>query len=84
MMRTTLSLDEDVAKRLERLQRQRKTSWRALVNEVLRRGLSNLESRPKPLRRPYRTHPVSAGRLLVPSLDDVATALEIAEGERHR
>lgn len=84
MMRTTLSLDDDIAKRLERLQRQRRLSWRALVNDLLRRGLSDLESGPKSTRRPYRTRHVSAGRLLVPSLDDVATALAIAEGEQHR
>ncbi|HEY3053078.1 MAG TPA: hypothetical protein VGK04_06775 [Thermoanaerobaculia bacterium] len=83
-MRTTLSLDDDVARQLEHLQREKRTSWKLLINEVLRRGLAAGEMAPKKSRPKYRTRPVSAGRLLIPTLDDVANALEIAEGERHR
>lgn len=83
-MRTTLSLDDDVARQLERLQREKQASWKDLVNEVLRQGLAVVGSAPRRSRRTYRTRPVSAGRLLIPSIDDVTTALEIAEGDRHR
>ena len=37
-MRTTLTLDEDVAAILERLRKSRDTSLKDLVNEALRRG----------------------------------------------
>ena len=34
-MRTTLTLDDDVAKEIEKLRRQRGTKWKVLVNEAL-------------------------------------------------
>jgi hypothetical protein len=39
-MRTTLTLDDDVAARLRRLAERRRTSFKEVVNAVLRRGLS--------------------------------------------
>ncbi len=39
-MRTTLTLDPDVAVRLEELMRQNGGSFKSTVNEVLRRGLA--------------------------------------------
>jgi len=41
-MRTTLTLDDDVAAALERLRRTRNASLKDLVNEALRRGLDNI------------------------------------------
>ncbi len=38
-MRTTITLDADVAARLEALQRERGVSFKEAVNETLRRGL---------------------------------------------
>ena len=45
-MRTTLTLDDDVAAALERLRRARDASLKDVVNEVLRGGLSELAARP--------------------------------------
>ncbi|MGH7802943.1 MAG: type II toxin-antitoxin system antitoxin VapB33 [Candidatus Binatia bacterium] len=42
-MRTTLTLDEDVAGKLRRLARQRRASFKEIVNSVLRRGLARQE-----------------------------------------
>lgn len=39
-MRTTLTLDADVIKQLNDLKRLRNTSFKQLVNEMLRRGLN--------------------------------------------
>lgn len=39
-MRTTLTLDEDLAKRLKELSRQGGRSFEEVTNEVIRRGLS--------------------------------------------
>jgi len=50
------------------------------VNEALRLGLSQLTAPPR-RKAPYRTAEVSLGRCLVGSLDDVAAALAVAEGE---
>ena len=43
-MRTTLTLDEDLAKRLKELARQGGRSFKEVTNEVIRRGLSSAES----------------------------------------
>ncbi len=80
-MRTTLTLDDDVAAALDRLRKTRKASLKDLVNEVLRRGLKEMmRARPK-RREPLRTQAVALGRLRIGSIDNVAEALAIAEGE---
>jgi CTP:molybdopterin cytidylyltransferase MocA len=40
MMRTTLTLDDDLARLLERRARARKLPFKTIVNEALRRGLA--------------------------------------------
>jgi hypothetical protein len=82
-MRTTLTLDDDVAAALEKLRKSRDQSLRAGVNEALRRGLSALAARPEP-RVPFRTESVSLGRCLVGNVDNVADALAVAAGEPFR
>jgi hypothetical protein len=44
-MRTTLTLDDDVATKLRALAHRRRVSFREVVNSVLRRGLVAQESR---------------------------------------
>lgn len=78
-MRTTLTLNDDVATAIERMPRTREASFKDIVNEALRRGLKEMAAGPKP-RDPFRTQPVSLGRALV-SIDNVSEALAIAEGE---
>ena len=79
-MRTTLTLDDDVAAALEQLRRVRKTTLKELVNEALRRGLEQLRTPSKP-RKVFRTRSVTLGRMRMGSIDNVAEALAIAEGE---
>ncbi len=82
-MRTTLTLDDDVAAMLERLRKTREQSFKALVNEVLRHGLKQMDAQPK-RREPFRTQSVDVGRCRVGSIDNVAEALAVAEGEAFR
>ncbi len=79
-MRTTLTLDDDVAAALERLRRTRKVGLKALVNEVLREGLKQMSARPAQRER-FRTRPEDLGRIRVGSVDNIGEALAIAEGE---
>ena len=53
---------------------------KALVNEILRAGLKQMQARPT---RPgtFRTRSVDLGHLRVGSLDNIGEALAIAEGE---
>lgn len=82
-MRTTLTLDRDVAALLRHVQARRKEPLKRIVNEALRHGLSQMTTRVRPKTR-YRMTPVDLGACLIGNLDDVAEALAIAEGEAHR
>ena len=82
-MRTTLSLDPDVAALLERVRRQRKAKLRTIVNEALRKGLA-LMTTPIRRRSVHQTAGVDLGRCLVGNLDDVAEVLNLAEGDSFR
>lgn len=76
-MRTTLTLDEDVAKLLEKeLQRSGKP-FKQVVNHFLRLGL-----RVKELpRKPFRVTPINLG---LPRYDKVEDLLEQLEGPEYR
>ncbi len=46
-IRTTLTLDDDVASKLQKLARRRKLSFKEAVNATLRRGLNSQETAEK-------------------------------------
>ncbi len=82
-MRTTLSLDDDVAALIRQVRQSRKASLKTVVNEALRHGLASM-SAPRPRRGRYATPAVDLGRCLTGTLDDVAEVLAVAEGERFK
>lgn len=59
-MRTTLTLDEDLGRRLKELARESGRSFREVVNEVVRRGLSTGEGPPDEV-EPFRVTPKACG-----------------------
>ena len=77
-MRTTLTLDDDNAIRLERLRKQRDSSLKEVVNEVIRRGLDAAE--PPKKREPFRTVSYDPGKPFVP-LNSVGDILEMLDEE---
>jgi len=79
-MRTTLSLDDDVAAELERVRQQRGVRFKEVVNDALRRGLRHMSARPR-RGAPFRTKAVALGRVRLPSIDNIGEALAVAEGE---
>ncbi|MFO1371393.1 MAG: CopG family transcriptional regulator [Candidatus Competibacteraceae bacterium] len=79
-MRTTLTLDEDVAAALERLRKSRNASLKDLVNEALRQGLQRMAV-PFIPREPFQTRAVALGRCRLDSMDNIAEALAATEGE---
>ena len=83
-MRTTLTLDKDVAAMLERMRRARKASLKQVVNEALRQGLARMTAPPPAPGKPFRTDTLPVGRCLVGNVDNVAEVLAVAEGERFR
>ncbi len=54
-MRTTLTIDEDIAVRIRELRQRRGHSLKQVINRLLREGLRN--SRRTPDAKPYRTNP---------------------------
>ena len=81
-MRTTLTIDDDVAVQLERLRRERDASLKDLVNDALRRGLRELNAKPKK-REPFRTQTFDMGKPVI-NIDNVAEAIAYAEGEGYK
>lgn len=76
-----MTLEKDVAARLERLARTRREPMKSLVNAALRAGLEQLE-RPG-ARTPFRTTGLDLGVSRVGSLDDVEGVLARVEGDAH-
>lgn len=51
-MRTTVTLDDDVAAKLKRLARERDISFKEALNSSVRRGIERGEAKPRPYRLP--------------------------------
>jgi len=83
-MRTTVTLDKDVAIALQQLRKTRRASLKQLVNDALRQGLRQMASVRPPPRRRFRTRAVSLGRCLVGNVDNVAQVLAVVEGDSAR
>lgn len=81
-MRTTLTLDDDVSVQLAKLRRERGVAFRDLVNDLLRRGLDELQRPPK--RKKFRTPTANCGGLLIPSIDCYGEVLEYMEEQERR
>lgn len=82
-MRTTLTLDDDVAAKLKRLARRSGRAFREVVNDTLRRGL--LADAPGSRRSPFTVRARDLGALRPGlSLDNVGDLLERVEGPLHR
>jgi hypothetical protein len=82
-MRTTLTLDEDIAQRLQAESRRTGRSFKETVNEHLRMSLA--QSRALKLMSPFRVvaadlgGPAGSG-----SYDNIEALLEESEGVEHR
>jgi len=78
--RTTLTLDDDVAAKVDGEVRRSGRPFRTVVNEALRRGLE----RPRPLPEPYRVAARPMGLRPGIEIDDVEGMLDLLEGPRRR
>ncbi|NQT60719.1 MAG: DUF2191 domain-containing protein [Bacteroidetes bacterium] len=79
-MRTTITLDDDVATMLRSIHEKERKPFKQVVNEVLRLGI--MEKRPGPERPAhYETPSLHTGPCRYPNLDSVADILAAAEKE---
>ena len=83
-MRTTLTLDPDVASRLKAEVRRSGKPFKKVVNETLRLAFSKRSRGTSPLPS-FEIHPRDLGALRPGlSLDNIGDLLEAAEGPTHR
>jgi hypothetical protein len=83
-MRTTLTLDDDVAAKLKAESRRASRPFREIVNDTLRRGLASRRATTAQ-RRAFRITARDLGDLRPGlSLDNVAEAIDQIEGPVHR
>jgi hypothetical protein len=78
-MRTTITLEDDVATSLKRLAKARRLKFRALVNLVLREGIKGMTV-PVRTRKTFQTRSVDLGRCRIANVDNIAEVLAIGEG----
>jgi hypothetical protein len=77
-VRTTLSLDDDVASLLNKESRRSGASFKQVVNHFLRLGLMASN---RPARKPFVVKPWKLG---LPQFEKVEELLEYLEGPDHR
>lgn len=74
--RTTLTLDDDVASRIDGEVRRTGRPYRSVVNDALRRGLEA----PAPALPPYRVDAQPMGLRPGMDIDDIAGLLDLLDG----
>jgi len=82
-MRTTLTLDDDVAVLLAQIQKQRAETLKEVVNTALRTGLVEM-TKPPQSRQPFRTGTLRNGPPALPNMDNIGEVLAWAEGDAHK
>ncbi|MBU6401612.1 MAG: hypothetical protein KGS61_14950 [Verrucomicrobia bacterium] len=81
-MRTTVTLEPDVARRLREASRRHKSTFKHTLNETLRRGLDQMLARPQA--KAFRTEPENLGVLEHLDYDNIGELLEAAERTARR
>lgn len=74
-MRTTLTIDDDIARQLKEIVHRSGKPFKTVVNEALRAGIEN--NRIADVRRPYRLEPIAMGE--VTGSYNLDKALELAD-----
>jgi hypothetical protein len=79
-VRTTLTLDDDVATLLKKEARKSGEPFKQVVNRYLRLGLT---TKP-PARKPFVVKPFNLGPPTGLSFDNIGELLEVLEGPEHK
>jgi len=83
-MRTTLTIDDDVAIALDRIRERDALSLKAAVNEALRRGFRTMDAEHEESRSPpYKIRAWDSGGMRI-AVDSAVEALDWAEGEARK
>lgn len=79
-MRTTVTLDDDVATKIERMRRERELPFKVIVNDALRKGLREMSGQPA-RRTPFVTRSADLGHCRFPDVDNIGEVLALGEGD---
>jgi hypothetical protein len=79
-----VTLDDDLAVRLEQRRAERGMTFKEALNDAVRRGLAVAEEQQQAGPTAATTRPLPLGRRLISDIDNVAGALAAAEGEAFR
>lgn len=82
-MRTTITLEEDVAAALRRIGSKRKLPFKDLVNLLLREGIKSWSSSNSP-KKQFVTKEVDLGSPRFSNVDNIGEVLAVAEKESFR
>jgi len=77
-MRTTIVLEDDLSREIERIAGERNMTKKEVIDELLRRGLASELPRERPT---VQTVPQDLGACRIPNPDNVSEVLAAAEGE---
>jgi hypothetical protein len=81
-VRTTLTIDDDIARLVEQEQRRSGDSFKGTVNRLLRRGLTVKDKNAE--RVPFEVTPLYMGLRPGQNYDNIEALLEELEGPHHR
>ena len=82
-MRTTVTIDDDVATKLQaEMRKQKSSNFKQILNDVLRRGL--LVRRELTASKPFRVRARRLGKMQGLNYDNVGEMLESLEGPEHK
>ena len=81
IMRTTISLDEDVARMLDKEMRKSGDSFKQVVNHFLRLGIASSKEPPQ---KPFVVKPWNLRPPAGFNFDNIGELLEALEGPEHR
>ena len=81
-MRTTLTLEDDIAAKLQIEMRRRGVSLKQIVNETLRTGLTSRNEMAKA--EPFKVKARAMGQHAGLNYDNIADLLDQVEGPGHR
>lgn len=83
-MRTTITLDDDVAIALERIRTEERTTFRQTLNEMVREGLAARTRRERQGAAQIRTTPARTLGPRVASFDSTSELLAVIEGDTYK
>jgi hypothetical protein len=79
-----VTLDDDLAIRLEQRRAEHGITFKEALNDAVRRGLAVADEQEQAVPVHATTRPLPLGRRLIGDIDSVAEALAAAEGETFR